>query len=222
MKSKTTASFGPDNIYTRHSEGDFIRLKDGRILFVYSRFTGGAHDDSPSDLAFCISGDEGETWSIVPTAVYTGADESKLEVMNDNSLILSVRRGGWNSMANRGYNRSTGDASGDGIGSWESHGIWGNEMNANGCNADILYYNRITENATRPDVILHTLTKTFSTYRRDLRLSPARDCEFHSALRERKRNLVLAVGRQNAYGQGRFRCTRHARVHFGRLFAEVA
>ena len=58
--------------------------------------------------------------------------------------------------------------------------------------------------------------------RRDLRLSPARDCEFHSALRERKRNRVLAVGRQNAHGQGSFRCTRHARVHFGRLFAEVA
>ena len=70
MKSKTTASFGPDNIYTRHSEGDFIRLKDGRILFVYSRFTGGAHDDSPSDLAFCISGDEGETWSQPETLIH--------------------------------------------------------------------------------------------------------------------------------------------------------
>jgi hypothetical protein len=43
-------------------------------------------------------------------------------------------------------------------------------MNANGCNADILYYNRATENASRPDVIFHTLTKDYSTYRKDLRL----------------------------------------------------
>lgn len=145
--------------------GKGVTFDNGRVAFAMN-----GKVDGQTNEYILYSDDEGETWTIVPTAVYTGADESKLEVMNDNSLILSVRRGGWNSMANRGYNRSTGDASGDGIGSWESQGIWGNEMNANGCNADILYYNRITENATRPDVILHTLTKTFSTYRRDLRL----------------------------------------------------
>jgi len=41
-------------------------------------------------------------------------------------------------------------------------------MNANGCNADILYYNRATEGGR--DVLLHTLTKSYSTYRKDLRL----------------------------------------------------
>lgn len=145
--------------------GKGVTFDNGRVAFAMNGKVGGTTNEY-----IIYSDDEGATWTIVPTAVYTGADESKLEVMNDNSLILSVRRGGWNSMANRGFNRSAGDASGDGITTWGTQGIWGNEMNANGCNADILYYNRTTENAARPDVMLHTLTKTFSTYRRDLRL----------------------------------------------------
>ena len=145
--------------------GKGVTFDNGRVAFAMNGKVGGTTNEY-----ILYSDDEGATWTVMPTAVYTGADESKLEVMNDNSLLLSVRRGGWNSMANRGYNRSTGDASGDGITSWGTQGIWGNEMNANGCNADILYYNRATENAARPDVMLHTLTKTFSTYRRDLRL----------------------------------------------------
>ena len=35
----------------RNSEGDFITLKDGRILFVYTHFTGGAADHSSAYLA---------------------------------------------------------------------------------------------------------------------------------------------------------------------------
>lgn len=145
--------------------GKGVTFDNGRVAFAMNGKVGGTTNEY-----ILYSDDEGATWTVMPTAVYTGADESKLEVMNDNSLLLSVRRGGWNSMANRGYNRSVGDASGDGITSWGTQGIWGDEMNANGCNADILYYNRTTENAARPDVMLHTLTKTFSTYRRDLRL----------------------------------------------------
>ena len=145
--------------------GKGVTFDNGRVAFAMNGKVSGTTNEY-----ILYSDDEGKTWTIMPTAVYTGGDESKLEIMNDNSLILSVRRGGWNSMANRGYNRSTGDASGDGITSWGTQGIWGDEMNANGCNADILYYNRATENTARPDVMLHTLTKTFSTYRRDLRL----------------------------------------------------
>ena len=52
---------GPDN--PRNSEGDFIRLGDGRILFVYTHFTGGAADHSSAFLAGRHSLDEGETWS---------------------------------------------------------------------------------------------------------------------------------------------------------------
>ncbi len=151
------------SVFTTAGKG--ITFDNGRVAFAMNGKVNGTTNEY-----ILYSDDEGATWTVMPTAVYTGGDESKLEIMNDNSLILSVRRGGWNSMANRGYNRSTGDASGDGIQEWGTQGIWGGEMNANGCNADILYYNRSTEHPAHADMMLHTLTKTFNTYRRDLRL----------------------------------------------------
>ena len=52
---------GPGN--PRNSEGCFITLADGRILFVYSHFTGGGGDHSAAFLAGRFSGDGGRTWS---------------------------------------------------------------------------------------------------------------------------------------------------------------
>ena len=40
---------GPGN--PRNSEGDFIELKDGRILFVYTHFTGSNDDNAAAHLA---------------------------------------------------------------------------------------------------------------------------------------------------------------------------
>ena len=142
--------------------GKGVTFSNGRVAFAMNgKVSGTIHE------FVLYSDDEGATWALSPS-VYSGADESKLEIMNDNSLLVSVRRGYYNSMSNRGYNRTTGDASGDGINSWNEQGIWGNEMNANGCNADILYYSRATEGGR--DVLLHTLTKNRSDYREDLRL----------------------------------------------------
>ena len=62
-KGRVTALFKPDGVYTRHSEGAFLRMKDGALLFAYSRFTGAWFDDAPSDIVRCVSYDEGETWS---------------------------------------------------------------------------------------------------------------------------------------------------------------
>ena len=50
LPGKIVLSLGPGNGFSRHSEGDFIRLRDGRILFIYSRFTESFADDAPSDL----------------------------------------------------------------------------------------------------------------------------------------------------------------------------
>jgi len=47
----------------RNSEGDFVTLRDGRILFVYTHFTGGAGDDASAYLAGRTSNDEGRTWT---------------------------------------------------------------------------------------------------------------------------------------------------------------
>lgn len=52
---------GPGN--PRNSEGDFITLKDGRILFIYTRFTGGTGDAAAADLHSRESADGGRTWS---------------------------------------------------------------------------------------------------------------------------------------------------------------
>lgn len=53
---------GPDN--PRNSEGDFITLKNGQILFVYSHFTGASGSDfAHAYLASRYSKDGGRTWS---------------------------------------------------------------------------------------------------------------------------------------------------------------
>jgi len=52
---------GPGN--PRNSEGSFAELRDGRVLFVYTHFTGSAHDDAEAFLAGRFSEDHGRTWS---------------------------------------------------------------------------------------------------------------------------------------------------------------
>jgi len=48
----------------RNSEGDFITLKDGRILYIYSHYTGISDDDHASaHLAGRYSSDNGRTWT---------------------------------------------------------------------------------------------------------------------------------------------------------------
>jgi len=46
----------------RNSEGDFIQLKDGRILLVYSKFVG-TGDHAAAELAGRYSSDGGKTWT---------------------------------------------------------------------------------------------------------------------------------------------------------------
>jgi len=48
----------------RNSEGDFVTLKSGRILFIYSHYVGGSiSDHAPAHLAGRFSDDGGKTWS---------------------------------------------------------------------------------------------------------------------------------------------------------------
>jgi Neuraminidase (sialidase) len=70
----------------RNSEGDFMPLKSGLLMFVYSRFTGGATDDSAAELAAIYSGDGGRTWSLRYEPVLSG--EGKQNVMSVSLLRL--------------------------------------------------------------------------------------------------------------------------------------
>ena len=48
----------------RNSEGSFLRLKDGRIVFAYSRYSGTSSDDGAyCEIAAMYSSDNGETFS---------------------------------------------------------------------------------------------------------------------------------------------------------------
>ncbi len=148
--------------------GKGVTFSNGRVAFAMNGMLNGGVVEY-----VLYSDDEGATWKLGTESIFTGADESKLEIMNDNSLLVSVRRGSFNSMANRGYNRTTGDASGDGINTWGVQGVWNDEMNANGCNADILYYSRSIDGDR--DIMLHTLTKNYVSHRLDLRLCMSLD-----------------------------------------------
>lgn len=80
-----TISTGPNN--PRNSEGDFITLKDGRILYIYTRFTGDSYmDDAPAYLASRYSDDDGKTWSEEDVQVVS--QEGKANVMSVSLLRL--------------------------------------------------------------------------------------------------------------------------------------
>jgi len=76
---------GPDN--PRNSEGDFIALKDGRILFIYSHYFGTkGGDHSPAYLAGRYSSDGGKTWTSEDVKIVER--EGKMNVMSVSLLRL--------------------------------------------------------------------------------------------------------------------------------------
>lgn len=70
----------------RNTEGDFVALKGGRLLHVYTRFTGGGDDHDAADLVSRISNDGGKTWSGENRPVV--ANESGFNVMSVSLLRL--------------------------------------------------------------------------------------------------------------------------------------
>lgn len=72
----------------RNSEGDFAALKNGEILFAYSRYTGDdAHDDAACDVAGLLSRDGGRTFSPLPAPLATAASHGVRNIMS-----VSLRR----------------------------------------------------------------------------------------------------------------------------------
>lgn len=66
----------------RNSEGDFARLRDGSILYIYTHYNGkGSGDHDEAMLASRISRDEGRTWS----------KKDKTEILNHGRMnVMSV------------------------------------------------------------------------------------------------------------------------------------
>jgi sialidase-1 len=70
----------------RNSEGDFITLKDGRIFYIYSHYTGASGDDNATAyLAGRYSSDKGKTWS---QDVKVVEQEGTMNVMSVSLLRL--------------------------------------------------------------------------------------------------------------------------------------
>src|SRR5688572_18857962 len=59
----------PNKENPRNSEGSFVTLKSGRVLFFYTRFHGGADDASPANIVSIFSDDQGRTWSKEPEVI---------------------------------------------------------------------------------------------------------------------------------------------------------
>lgn len=53
----------PSKPNPRNSEGSFIRLRDGRVLFVYTHYTGGTQDEAEAHLAGRWSDNGGRKWT---------------------------------------------------------------------------------------------------------------------------------------------------------------
>lgn len=95
--ARSVLNLSPDRQYTRHSEGAFLRLRDGRIFFAYSRFTmpQDPHECSwgdwaPASLAGILSEDEGERWSEPTTLI--SCDDLKPQIETDNLMSVSLLR----------------------------------------------------------------------------------------------------------------------------------
>lgn len=84
---ETVLRLEPGNDNPRNSEGSFVTLKDGRILFVYSRYTGDSSSDhAPAFLAGRYSDDGGKTWSTKDEIIV--AREGEMNVMSVSLLRL--------------------------------------------------------------------------------------------------------------------------------------
>ncbi len=74
-------TLSPNQGNPRNSEGDFIRRKDGRWLFIYTHFTASASDHAKAHLASRESADGGRTWT----------NEDKMVIPNEGGFnVMSV------------------------------------------------------------------------------------------------------------------------------------
>jgi len=85
--------------HPRNSEGAFVTLRTGRILFCYSQFAGGTSDFSPCRIAVVSSDDQGRTWS-EPRVLFTPEPDtmemsiSLLRLASGKLLFFSVIKHG--------------------------------------------------------------------------------------------------------------------------------
>jgi Neuraminidase (sialidase) len=86
VKKEVVLRLEPSENNPRNSEGSFITLKDERILFIYTHFTGGGGDHAKAHLAGRYSNDGGKTWTANDELIL--ANEGGMNVMSVSLLRL--------------------------------------------------------------------------------------------------------------------------------------
>ena len=88
---------GPGN--PRNSEGAFVSLKDGRIMFIYSHYTAGqGSDHDPAQLCGRYSSDGGKTWTVQDRLIVENEggmnvmSVSLLRLQNDKIALFYLRK----------------------------------------------------------------------------------------------------------------------------------
>jgi sialidase-1 len=80
-ENRVVLNIEPTKEHPRSSEGAFVTLKSGRILFLYTQFYGGASDKSAARIVRIHSDDGGRTWSSPPrVAVENSGKENVMSV----------------------------------------------------------------------------------------------------------------------------------------------
>ena len=99
----------------RNSEGGFVTLRDGRILFVYTRYYGESWDDhAPAELAARISTDGGRSYLpderiIVPNEGRNIMSVSLLRLADGRIALVYLRKSGGDACDCRPYLRTSSD-----------------------------------------------------------------------------------------------------------------
>ena len=99
METLSTFDIMADTVHCRNSEGSFVTLKSGRILYIYTRYLAGTgRDDDVADLGSCYSDDGGLTWQLGDVVVrHTDQDVnimsvSLLRLADGRILLLYLRK----------------------------------------------------------------------------------------------------------------------------------
>lgn len=85
--SKVVLHIGKNGLPPRNSEGSFIELNDGRILFAYSKFEGGSGDHASGLIAGRYSEDGGSSWTSKDEVIVS--NEGGMNVMSVSFLRLN-------------------------------------------------------------------------------------------------------------------------------------
>lgn len=99
MKDHVT-DLNPSPRNARNSEGSFVTLASGRILFAYTRYRGGGNDHDKAVIAARFSDDGGRTWSKRDRILISGEGKANdmsvsfLRLRDDRIALFNLRKDG--------------------------------------------------------------------------------------------------------------------------------